>query len=362
MQSNSGSTDSRHIELWSVVLFLLFFWSFNILSATAYPFEHLDEGMFATPAIRYLAGKGFNIPFSEMVSLYCFFMVPWIKMFGHSLRSIRAAEITWVTTGLFILWVSIKRLQLIERPLFRFLLLPLLSTEYGMILCYRMGRYDGVGVVIMATTLWAFSIRSQRNRLAFLFALFLLVPWAGLQFLPLELAAAIVSILIFRLRFWKEIAVSFIASGIGGLVFLAALRFSGRLPVFIQLVNVQHRNFLGNLLHGVFDHHNAIPANYSLPFTFLALVVLAAVRTSPRFEKAKTVLGFALLFVVCLTGLLLITSKFPTYYSYMAVIPLMTGICAGLATCDSKPHFAIATTLCVLATIVGVGVHFYTYN
>lgn len=360
MSRPAGTIDSR-LELWSVALFLLAFWSFNVLTATAYPFEHLDEGMFATPAIRYLAGKGFNIPFNEMASLYCFFLVPWIKLFGHSLRSVRAAEITWVTTGLFILWSAVKRLQFIEEPFYRILLLFLLATEYGMILSYRMGRYDGLGITLMAGTLWILSIQSQRKRLALLFVLFLFVPWAGLQFLPLELTAALTAFLIFRMRFWKEIVVSFVASGIGGLIFLAGLKISGRLPVFMELVHVQQRHFLVNLFHGVFEHHNAIPANYSLPFTFCAVVALALAPATPEFQNARLILRFALLFTVCLVGVLLVTSKFPTYYSYMVVIPLMIGLCAGLAICKSKPIFAAAVTLCAVAAIIGVGVHFYNY-
>ena len=359
MNDAPGRPDFPRLELGSVVLFLLFFWLFNVLTATAYPFEHLDEAMFATPAIRYLAGKGFNIPFSEMVSLYCFFLVPWTKLFGHSLRSVRVAEFTWVTAGFFILSTAVKRLQLIERPLYRILLLILLATEYGIILCYRIGRYDGVGITLIATTLWAFSVRSQPNRLIFLFVVFLFVPWSGLQFLPLELAAAITAILVFKARFWKEIFVCFGATGIGGLLFLGFLQFSGRLPVFMQLVHVQQRHFLVQLFHGVFDHHNAIPANYSLPFTFCAAVVLALVRSTPRYESAKLVLRFALLFTRCLVLLLLVTSKFPTYYSYMVVIPLMIAVCAGLATCESKPVLTTAMVFCALAAIVGVGVHLF---
>ena len=63
MSRPAGTIDSR-LELWSVALFLLAFWSFNVLTATAYPFEHLDEGMFATPAIRnpIREGKNHQIP------------------------------------------------------------------------------------------------------------------------------------------------------------------------------------------------------------------------------------------------------------------------------------------------------------
>jgi hypothetical protein len=154
---------SEKSEFWCVLLFLPIFWLFNVLTATSYPFAHQDEAMFATPAIHYLRGEGFHIPFSEMVSLYCFLLVPWIKIFGHSLRSVRTLEITCVTAAFFILWSAVRRFRLVEKPVARVMMLLLLSTEFGVIVSYRTGRYDGMGFLILASTLWAMSMSAEQK-------------------------------------------------------------------------------------------------------------------------------------------------------------------------------------------------------
>ena len=349
-------------ESWCVLLFLAAFWLFGVLTATGYPFNHMDESEFATPAISYLHGQGFQMHFSEMISLYCFLLVPWVKFFGGSLRSIRAAEITTVTTAFFVLWLAVRRLGLIAQPFARILLLFLLATEYGIIVSYRTGRYDGLGFLLIAAVLWCMSIENQGRRLGLLSAIFLFVPWAGLQFLPLEFTAALVLALLFRVKYWKEIAVSFLASGIGTAFFFSALFVSGRLPTFMKLLHVQQRNFFGSLLHGRFDHHNAIPANYSLPFIFMAAIIMLFGLGISRFRRAYTTLQYVILFTVCLTVILIATSKFPTYYSYMVTIPLMIGICAGLAVCDVARTRNTVAALCAFSTLVGVGIHLFIFS
>jgi len=362
MQDNARALRAENSETWSALLFLLSFWLFNVLTATCYPFGHQDEAMFATPAIHYLRGEGFHIPFSEMVSLYCFLLVPWIKFFGHSLRSVRALEITCVTAAFFILWSAVLRLRLVEKPIARVLMLLLLSTEFGVIVAYRTGRYDGMGFLILASTLWAMSIASTSSRIIFLFVLYLFVPWAGLQYLPLQFTIALVTILLFQLRYWKDIAISFVASGIGALAFLACLWFSGRLPGYMKLVHVQQRGFISNLFHGRFDHHNAIPADYSLLFVFVAAIVLLAACRQPEFRRAYLTLRYAVIFTLCLAIVLISSSKFPTYYTYMVTIPLLIGICSGLSVCKNRRSLIAAATLCALSSIVGVGTHLIAYS
>jgi hypothetical protein len=352
----------ENVELRLVGLFVLVFWLFNVLTATRYPFGFQDEAMFATPAIHYLRGDGFRIPFSEMDSLYCFLLVPWIKLFGHSLRSIRAAEITCVSIAFVILWSAVKRLRLVELAFARLLLLVLLSTEFGVILSYRVGRYDGMGFLILASTLWAMSIVSLKVRLAILFVLYMFVPWAGLQFLPMQFTIALVTVILFRFQYWREIAVSFVASGIGTIGFFVGLWQTGRLSVFMQLVHVQQRGFIGNVFHGRFEHHNAIPANYSLICVFSAAVVLLMACRNSESGRVYLTLRYGVLFTICLALILISTTKFPTYYTYMVTIPLMIGICAGLSVCENKRSLVTAGILCAMSSIVGVGVHLFVYS
>src|ERR1700722_14719708 len=88
-------------EEWAVALFLLAFLVFNKVTATSYPFPHLDESLQAEPAINYSHGLGFGIRFDEILGMYSFLLVPWMKLFGSSLQSIRSADIISMTAALF---------------------------------------------------------------------------------------------------------------------------------------------------------------------------------------------------------------------------------------------------------------------
>jgi hypothetical protein len=223
-------------EEWAVALFLLAFLVFNIVTATSYPFPHLDESLHAEPAINYSHGLGFGIRFDEILGMYSFLLVPWMKLFGSSLQSIRSADIISITAALFVLWSAVKRLNIIPLAFWRVFLLILLATEYGMIVVYRNGRYDGFGALLMTLVLWLMSIERKRTRLFCLFVICLLVPWAGMQFVPVLFAAGLFLFLIFRWRFWMEIAISFLASVLGAAGFFLVAAANGRLPSLLKFI------------------------------------------------------------------------------------------------------------------------------
>ena len=100
-------------EEWVVSLFLLAFLIFNIVTATSYPFPHLDESLQAEPAINYIHGQGFGIRFDEILGMYSFLLVPWMKLFGPSLQSIRSADILSMTLAFLVLWSAVKRFNIV---------------------------------------------------------------------------------------------------------------------------------------------------------------------------------------------------------------------------------------------------------
>ena len=160
-------------------------------------------------------GRAFGIRFDEILGMYSFLLVPWMKLFGSSLESIRSADIVSMTAAFLVLWSAVKRIESYPSAFWWVFLLMLLATEYGMIVVYRNGRYDGFGALLMTVVLWLMSIKCKRTRLFCLFVVCLFVPWAGLEFMPVLFIAGVFLFLIFRWRFWMEIAVSFLASVLG---------------------------------------------------------------------------------------------------------------------------------------------------
>jgi len=358
------NTFQRARELWAVSLFLLAFLVFNVATATSYPFPHLDECLHAEPAINYIHGQGFGIRFDEILAMYSFLLIPWMKLFGTSLRSVRSADIFSMTAALFVLWSAVKRLNIISGAFWRVFLLILLATEYGMIVVYRNGRYDGFGALLMSVVLWLFSIEAKRTRLICLFAVCLFIPWAGLQFMPVLFTAGVALFLVFRWRFWMEIAVSFLASALGGAAFFLIVAANGRLSNLLKFIGGQKTGFavISDWIHrGQLILYNQIPADFSFPCLFAAAAILFIHLLHEKKVNLQSGIFFGILFDVLLGVIMLTVAKLPTYYSYVIVIPIAVALCSGLALCEPGKLRNAALVLCGLSAAAGAGLHAAAY-
>ena len=351
-------------EYYWVFLFLLAFFLFNVLTATSYPLPSVDECMAAEPAINFYHGQGLSAHFFENLCTYSLLLVPWVQVFGPSLRSVRSADIFTMTAALFVLWSATKRLEIITRAWCRLLLLALIATDFGVIFSYRSGRYDGFGVLLMSVAVWVMSIENKRARLFFLFLVCMVVPWAGPQYMPVLFTAGLALVLLFRWRYAMEVVTSFVASAVGGLIFLATLSFTGRLGRFLNFVGLQKRSteFFSALFgRGELIHHNYIPKDWSVPFLFAAAIVLFVSLRRQKQAIWRSALSYGIVFTILLTGLLLLVAKFPTYYSYMIVVPLAVAICSGLSICEAAKVRTGVLALCFLSMLAGAGLDSFAY-
>lgn len=351
-------------ELWIVSSLLLIFLLFNIFTATAYPFPAGDECMIAEPAINVLHGIGFHVRFSEILALYSFILVPWIKIFGASLLSIRTANIACATAAFFVIWAAVRRLNVVTHIRWRLFLLFLLSTEFGIIFDYRFGRYDGFGCLFMALAILVMSLRDRKKRLIALTIFCLFVPWAGPQYMVALFASGLALLLLFRACYWTEVAISFMSSLLGEAAFLLMVYGSGRMKSYKAFLAIQQRSagFLVELFrNGRLIHHNYLPKDFSLPFVIgasvIAFVFVRHKRSTPQYG---TVL-FGIVFALIMSGLLLGVAKFPTYYSYLIAIPLSISVCSGLDSGESKGYKIAMLLLCGLSTLAGAGLNVVSY-
>lgn len=320
--------------------------------------------MQAEPAINYIHGQGFGIRFDEILGMYSFLLVPWMKLFGSSLQSIRSADIVSMTAALLVLWSAVRRMSIIPLAFWRIFLLVLLATEYGMIVVYRNGRYDGFGALLMTVVLWLMSIEGKQTRLLCLFGVCLLVPWAGMQFMPVLFAGGVTLFLIFRWRFWMEIALSFLAgvSGVGAFFLVAAA--NGRLSTLLKFISGQKTglNVISNWIHhGQLVLYNFIPADFSFPFLFAAAAILFVYLLRQKKISLHSGVCVGILFDVLLSIVMLTVAKLPTYYSYMIVIPAAVALCSGLALCEPGKLRTASLILCSLSAAAGAGLHAAAY-
>ncbi len=87
-------------------------------------------------------------------------------------------------------------------------------------------------------------------------------------------------------------------------------------------------------------------------FSPLLLLLFLGLRRCQRVTY-RSALFYGLLFAVCLTCVLLLVAKFPTYYSYMIVIPVAVAVCSGLSLSEAGASRRIALLLCFVSCICG---------
>src|ERR1700722_10440791 len=181
-------------EFLLLILLVAVFFLANWLTADKSPVVWTDEVMYADPAINLYQGHGFTSGawyaqtlekfWAGNVPLYHFVLFGWLKLFVFTLVSVRSLHYLLVGLAAIVAWDAVRRLGLIRKPSHRlvFCLLVLLSS--ASIYAYRMARPESLCMLLLASALWAFSIRGRLLRL-FLVALSgLLLACTGLQMGP----------------------------------------------------------------------------------------------------------------------------------------------------------------------------------
>ena len=151
--------------------------------------------------------------------------------------------------------------------------------DYSVILSYRSGRYDCLGMLIVAFAFWSFSFQSEPGRLMALTIAGAASPWIGLQLLPLEAALGAMLLAFTFFRYWREVLIFFSGFVIGGLGLIRFFTSHGVLNYFLAFLHSQSQGprFVVGLLHGHFGHFNVLPKDFSLPLVLSSAVLLATV-------------------------------------------------------------------------------------
>jgi hypothetical protein len=362
-----------------VALILFLFLLVNVLTADRYPFPFYDEVLYADPAVNYVTGHGFTAAMpGKGSSIFYFYngpahsalLIPWLKVFGISMRSVRSINFVYVAITGLLIWSAAKRNGLILSGRWRLLLVAMLICNYSIIFSYRCGRYDCLGMLVLAFAFWSFSIESAPLRLTALAIAGAASPWIGLQLLPLEavLGATLAGFTFWR--YWREIftlAAGIVVGSFGLIQFFIShgvLEYFLQFPVFnhVDLDHVLHSQskgfgFVAGLLHGEFRHSNMLPKDFSLPWVLGAAVLLAVILYRTRSLRLRSPLVYGLTFVPVFGLTLVLLAKFPTYYGWMTFVPLAVCVCASLELNFPTGVRRAAVGLCILAGVVGVGLH-----
>ncbi len=374
-RSNSRSFSSFSVsslrtgQEWAcVALALTFFLLLNVLTADRYPYPFGDEVILTDPAVNYLTGYGFTSParvenppifYFGNVPAHSALLIPWLKVFGISMRAVRSINFVYMAMAIALIWSAAKRTGLVPSISLRLLLVSMLMCDYSIILAYRSGRYDCLGMLVVAFAFWSFSTRSTPLRLVSLGFAGAASPWVGLQLLPMEAVLGVTLFAFFRFRYGREISAVFAGSLIGGIGLIRFFISQGVLKYFLGFLDSQSKGagFIAGLLQGRFRHSNVLPKDFSLPLLLACAVLLAVTLSRGRGLHLNSPLIYGLVFVPLLGLTLLLAAKFPTYYGWMTYVPLAICVCGSLDLQLPAEVRRVGIGLCVAASAVGVGLH-----
>lgn len=356
-------------EITWLALSVGFFLSLSVVVLARYPFVWSDEVLYADPAINFVTGRGFASSayftqesgafWTANVPMHSFLLVPWLKVFGISITSVRSIGLVYLSLFLCLSMVGGTRLGLLSDRASRICYLVGLVGGYGMLFSYASGRPDALDMLVVGAYLFLYSLKSPWIRLAGFFLVGCLAPWVGFQLLPFQVVTGLLLLSCLGRAFFPLLA----AAGLGSLVGLGGLSLLywhfGVLGAFMRSIQPDTGVFVRGLLAGVIQHRNILPKDFSLlPMVIGAGIILVLFDRRQEKHWLRSSMLVCVVIAASVSFALVLSGRFPTYYSWMACVPLMIGVCHSIGV--SRPgtwvrRLGIAT--CVVAGGIGVSLH-----
>jgi hypothetical protein len=300
------------------------FLALNFLTSTRFPIVWSDEVYFCEPAVNANLGLGFTSyacavqPHGRFwagnTPLYPMLLTGWLKVFGIGILQVRSlGYILAALAALVFVWSSF-RLQLIRSARLRLGFLLIVLLAYGPNIGYRGARYDTLSMLLVSLVMLAASFQPVRLRLILIAALGSL--WTLTQ-LSLVVFAGEVGALLFLLgrSYRREVMALWIGTVVGGALLYGLFQSQGVWPDFVEFV--RHQRELRAL---------GIPKDPSFPLIVVAACALAADQLGRKGFQWRSPLVFGLAAGVLVPLGQLAMGWFPTYYTWMAILPLAVGI------------------------------------
>jgi hypothetical protein len=242
----------------------------------------------------------------------------------------------------FFLWLAVKRLKLVISLWLRIILVASFLMVGGINFSYISGRYDIIGILLCLIIFFLFSIDNVKTRLCFITLVGFLFPSSGLSSVVFSILFLSILLVFNYSLFWKE----FIALVVGiscGLLFLYLLYSSN--GVWNDFVNMSFvhstmaqssdkNNWINTIINKtqkLFDKtdyicYGCLNNKSSWPALSLLTLIIFFYELLTRSLKlcSSSTLGLAVAilipFFMCVLG------KYPFYYSWMSIVPMLVCI------------------------------------
>jgi MFS family permease len=327
----------------------------NLFTAERFPVPWQDEVMFTDVAANYAAGDGFTSsvwtcgrPIESFWScnapLYPYLLGNWIRIFGFSIVSVRSLNYALIAASAGLLWLATRRLKLISAAPMRILFVILILTDYGIGINYRSARYDCLAILLASAMFLSFSIKGLLRRCVLLSAIGVIFPLAGIQLIPFAFLFSGLLLLFFRYVYWREIVAALAGTCVGVLVLLFIFAQQDALGGFLATLHAESASALAKK---VADQTigERLPKDPSLFVLFIGTGIFLLGQKVSGTWQFKSITTFGFIAALLVPAGMFVAGKFPTYYSWMAYIPLCLGTCAALATTSNGSRISLRNGL-----------------
>jgi hypothetical protein len=341
----------------------------NLATSMLYPVVWMDEVMFSDPAVRLAIGKGFTSTFWPMrsadalfigyVPLYPLILSVWFRIGRVAPEWERALNYCLITLTALAGWWAIVRAKLFGSGIQRVLLVCLILFGYGISFSYRSRGADTlmaflVVIVVLASTI----VRPGPRRVA-LVLLSALLPLAGLPLLLLGAALVFLLAVFCPKTYRPDLFAVLIGLGLGVITLLGFYYAVGALDdVFNSTRGHMSESLLRSIFNSVPYHHaNNIPKDPSFTALFLIGVILVGLTVRRANGDWRTPLVFGLTAATVIPLTLMLFGKFPTYYAWMAYLPLAVGVLSAYPV-NGEPRWRKQLFLASVVAVCLVGLPF----
>jgi hypothetical protein len=296
------------------------------------------SGEFSSSAWYHQSSESFHVGTSL---LYTSLLFLWIKLLGFGITKVRLFGYFIIVITSFVLLKSVKQLQIINYSYLRLLLVLAFLTVGGIDFIYISGRYDVICLFLSVLAIYFFSLKKSNLRTLSLLFVGILFPLSGVS--ALAFAALIsVALLVFNYKlFWREVLTLSIGSTIGLLFLYIFYSINDVWGDFISLLS-GHSEVAGSknftyfinlfitsaqrLTIDSYGCEGCITYKSSWRFLVVLSLILVFYELLTRTFKLRSLLFFGFVVALILPFVMCFLSKFPIYYSWMTILPLLLGV------------------------------------
>lgn len=305
---------------WRLAVFIAAAFLFHLATIRLFPLVWQDEVMFTEPAANWardgaLVSRAWFFDRETDIwagnsPLYTVLLTPWLKLFGVNPVAVRSFGLLLATIGISAWTVAARRAGFLSSAWSAFINLALLFTVYGAGINLRSGRYDGLGILLFGLIALTLTADNSRKRTLALMALGMLIPASGMYLAIPFVAGSLAAVAVYGRKWIGSIVALGFGIGLGGVVLFAALWQVGALEHFLYSTGK-----LGKV------GGNEFPKDPSLFLVVLAAAIGLALRGLGQDWGKRQVVVYG--FAGATIALFLISGRFPNYYSWIVIAPLL---------------------------------------